>query len=120
MLDHVKKHQDDINKSIQNSIGGEPLSQEELEKSTTDFFEKGASKNPIGAIKTFGGREYVKTAAGWKYHGKGTGAKAQEHAKASGAHNSGAGHRNPADDTSKTPAERDAAREKKLKDGGAK
>lgn len=34
---------------------------------------------PIGTKKSFGGREYIKTASGWKYHGKGNGKKAQEH-----------------------------------------
>lgn len=35
---------------------------------------------PIGTRKTFGGREYIKTAEGWKYLGKGGGVKAKEHA----------------------------------------
>lgn len=35
---------------------------------------------PIGTKKSFGGKEYIKTDSGWKYLGKGTGAKAKEHA----------------------------------------
>lgn len=41
--------------------------------------EKGGSKAVLGEIRKFGGRDYIKTAEGWKFHGKGTGAKAQEH-----------------------------------------
>lgn len=46
-----------------------------------DYFEKGGKAAVMGEKRTFGGREYIKTADGWKFHGKGTGAKAQEHAK---------------------------------------
>jgi len=41
--------------------------------------QKGKEVAPIGTIKDMGGRNYIKTAQGWKYHGKGTGSKAQEH-----------------------------------------
>lgn len=44
-----------------------------------DRIEKGGSRAILGEIRKFGGRDMIKTAEGWKYHGKGTGAKAQEH-----------------------------------------
>lgn len=44
-----------------------------------DYLEKGGKRATIGEIRTFGGRDYIKTTAGWKFHGKGTGAK--EHQK---------------------------------------
>lgn len=44
-----------------------------------DRIEKGGSKAVLGEIRKFGGRDMIKTAEGWKYHGKGTGVKAQEH-----------------------------------------
>lgn len=42
--------------------------------------EKGGKRAMIGEKRTFGGREYIKTSNGWKFHGKGAGSKAQEHA----------------------------------------
>jgi hypothetical protein len=81
MYDHIRKHQEQINKGIASTIGGDALNQEELEKSADDFFEKGGKKAAIGEIKEFGGRSYIKTVDGWKYHGKGTGAKAQQHSQ---------------------------------------
>lgn len=56
------------------------LSSEELEKGAHDFLEKGGKRAVIGEKRTFGGREYIKTASGWKFHGKGTGEKAKGHA----------------------------------------
>jgi len=57
----------------------------ELAKETdTEVLEdivKGGRKAMIGEKRTFGGREYIKTVDGWKFHGKGTGSKAQEHVK---------------------------------------
>ncbi|MBJ7437026.1 MAG: hypothetical protein JHC54_15380, partial [Acinetobacter sp.] len=44
---------------------------------TLDIICKGGKKAFIGEIRKFGGREYIKTAQGWKFHGKGTGTKAQ-------------------------------------------
>lgn len=54
----------------------------ELEISKSEILDlvKGGKKAFIGEKRTFGGREYIKTSDGWKFHGKGTGAKAQEHA----------------------------------------
>ena len=50
-----------------------------LGQQTETDMEKGKTQHAIGAIKEFGGRQYIKTVSGWKYHGKGTGVKAQEH-----------------------------------------
>lgn len=52
----------------------------ELQKAEILDIEKGGKRALIGEKRTFGGREYIKTAEGWKFHGKGTGTKAQEHA----------------------------------------
>lgn len=57
----------------------ERVTDEELEKSADDFLEKGGKRAVIGEKRQFGGREYIKTANGWKFHGKGTGAKATQH-----------------------------------------
>lgn len=51
----------------------------ELTKSEILDIEKGGKRAMIGEKRTFAGREYIKTASGWKFHGKGTGSKAQEH-----------------------------------------
>lgn len=51
----------------------------ELQKSEITDLEKSGRAALIGEKRTFGGREYIKTANGWKFHGKGTGSKAQEH-----------------------------------------
>lgn len=83
-MNHVQQHLEEIKKSISNSFAGERLTIEELEKSASDYFEKAKAITPLGTIKEFGGRPYIKTNDGWKYHGKGTGAKAQEHAKSAG------------------------------------
>jgi len=50
-----------------------------------NILEKGrkGSGAPIGSLKLFGGREYIKTSSGWKYHGKGRGKKATEHRESS-------------------------------------
>lgn len=83
MLDHIRQRQDQIKKSISSSIGGVTLSDSVLEKAASDFFEKGGKGAVIGEIRTFGGRQYIKTHEGWKFHGKGTGKKAQEHKNSS-------------------------------------
>jgi hypothetical protein len=44
-----------------------------------DPLTKGGKRAVVGEIRTFGGREYVKTQDGWKFHGKGTGKKAKAH-----------------------------------------
>ena len=55
----------------------------ELQKSEITDLEKSGRAAFIGEKRTFGGREYIKTANGWKFHGKGTGSKAQAHVAAS-------------------------------------
>lgn len=51
----------------------------ELTKAEILDIEKGGKRAMIGERRTFAGREYIKTADGWKFHGKGTGSKAQSH-----------------------------------------
>jgi len=51
----------------------------ELTKAEILDIEKGGKRALIGEKRTFAGREYIKTTDGWKFHGKGTGAKAQSH-----------------------------------------
>lgn len=51
-----------------------------------DYLEKGGKRAMIGERRMFGGREYIKTATGWKFHGKGTGAKTKEHRDGAAAH----------------------------------
>lgn len=51
------------------SIGSKALTDEELEKSATDFFEKGR-KAAQGEVRKFGGKDYIKTANGWRIVGK--------------------------------------------------
>lgn len=51
-----------------------------------DLLEKGGKKAVIGETRVFGGREYIKTATGWKFHGRGTGAAAQQHIVEAGLH----------------------------------
>lgn len=47
-----------------------------------DNLQKGGKGAAIGTRKTFGGKEYIRSADGWKYVGKGTGAKAKAHVDA--------------------------------------
>lgn len=56
------------------------------ESTTGDSLEKGGKRAVIGEKREFSGRMYIKTAQGWKFFGKGTGSKAQDH------HNSAASH----------------------------
>lgn len=56
-----------------------------ISKAENDDLEKGRTVHPVGSIKEFGGRNYIKTPTGWKYHGKGTGVKAQAHAAEHGS-----------------------------------
>jgi hypothetical protein len=44
-----------------------------------DPLTKGGKRATLGEIRSFGGRDYIKTNDGWKFHGKGTGKKAQSH-----------------------------------------
>lgn len=79
MLDHIKQRRQQLADNIQSSYVGEQLTVPELEKAATDFFEKGGRGAGIGEIRKFGGRDYIKTPTGWKFHGKGTGTKTKAH-----------------------------------------
>ena len=74
-------HRQLIKSQIANSFKADSpqVTTEELEKSADDFLEKGGKRAVIGEKRQFGGREYIKTSAGWKFHGKGGGAKATAH-----------------------------------------
>lgn len=67
-------------KKIAKSFNTDPVL-DELRKMEILEIEKGGRRAQINEKRTFGGREYIKTKDGWKYYGKGTGSKAQEHAK---------------------------------------
>lgn len=81
MYNHVKQYQQNIKHGISSLLieDKDPIA---------DFFEKSDEGEPIGTVKKYGDRQYVKTAAGWKYKGKG-GSKTQENE----AHLKGGGHR---------------------------
>lgn len=92
---------DQINKALLNQLTqkigvmkGMQMSDEEIEKSfdkseldliekavIENDIEKGGTRAVLGEIRKFGGRDYIKTHDGWKFHGKGTGAKAQSEKK---------------------------------------
>lgn len=95
MLEHIKQRRQQLNDNIKSSYIGEYLTATELEKSATDFFEKGGRGANIGEIRKFGGREYIKTPTGWKFHGKGTGVKTKGHIEVSRSH----GKEEPKDDS---------------------
>lgn len=80
-FNHAHNKKAEIAQQIHNSYNTTSFEKSEennLEKSL-DELEKGGKRAYIGEIRTFGGREYIRTSQGWKYHGKGTGKKAQEH-----------------------------------------
>lgn len=58
----------------------------EISKAEEEDLEKGGKKAFIGETRTHGGREYIRTANGWKFHGKGTGKKAQQHKETAAGH----------------------------------
>lgn len=58
----------------------------ERRNATSDSIEKGGKAAFLGEIRAFGGRDYIKTIGGWKFHGKGTGRMAQERAKSAEIH----------------------------------
>jgi hypothetical protein len=70
----------------------EDMTIEKAQQIVNDTLEKGFKGGgaAIGTIKDMGGRNYIKTVTGWKYHGSGGGAKAAEHAV--GAGHVGVGH----------------------------
>lgn len=53
-----------------------------------DELIKGGKRAQIGELRTFGGRQYIKTADGWKFHGKGTGTKTKQHIENTKQHSS--------------------------------
>jgi len=55
-----------------------------VDQITADFLEKGGKRAVIGEIRSFGGRDHIKTANGWKFYGKGKGSKAKAHKESSG------------------------------------
>ena len=52
-----------------------------------NIIEKGGKRAQIGEIREFGGRTYIKTSDGWKFHGKGTGVKTKQHTESIKQHN---------------------------------
>lgn len=76
----------------------------EISKAEEDELEKGGKKAFIGETRIHGGREYIRTASGWKFHGKGTGKKAAEHKASAASHTK---------DAKITPEERAESTEKK-------
>jgi hypothetical protein len=82
-----KQHQELIKAQISSSFNQHTpqVTDQELEQSADSFLEKGGKRAVVGEKRMFGGREYIKTMQGWKFHGKGTGVKAQEHAAGSQA-----------------------------------
>lgn len=92
-----KEIEDDIHALIKKGEDEIGEIEDSLEKSVLDGLEreelldivKGGKKATVGEIRTFGGRDYIRTVSGWKFHGKGTGAKAQEHKNSAAAHNNG-------------------------------
>ena len=59
------------------------------EQQATEFLEKGGKRAQIGETRMYGGRQYIKTADGWKFHGKGTGAKTKQHIESTKQYSSG-------------------------------
>lgn len=94
---HIYNHTQKLRKQLRDSISGtENVDIIKSDISQLDYLEKGKKQGaPVGTIKDMGGRPYIKTAEGWKYHGKGEGAKAQENAASSGhaQFKVGAGHK---------------------------
>ncbi len=90
IFEHINQRRLQIQANIEKSINpafdialkiaSEGGTYEDFEKAIESEFEKGGKRAFLGEKRTFGGREYIKTVDGWKFHGKGTGIKAQEHA----------------------------------------
>jgi hypothetical protein len=80
----------EINKSraaqLLQSFASEDEIIQKSEENQLDLIEKAGPRAVIGEKRIMGGREYIKTATGWKYHGKGTGTTAQSHVAAAGVH----------------------------------
>lgn len=96
-FEQAHRRREQIKNNIEKSYNGNltPLTDEELEKAANDFFEKGGKRAVIGEKRMFGGREYIKTAQGWKFHGKGGGKKAKQHQEDTLEHHRKAGTKHP-------------------------
>lgn len=95
-MDHISQHQSELRARMvalyapsHIAFNEDTFIEKALGEDEKDLIQKGKPVAAIGTIKDIGGRPYMKTADGWKYHGKGTGAKAQEHAKGAKAHMGG-------------------------------
>lgn len=89
MYDNYQKHIQEQKARIAASYGvPTDITDSALIKSEVDELEKSGRGAPIGTKKLMGGRMYIKTHDGWKYHGQGTGHQAQQHV-ASTYHDSG-------------------------------
>lgn len=81
-----------VTDNLLKSYGIDQSSQQTIEKSddstTGDPLEKGGKRAVIGEKREFSGRMYIKTATGWKFFGKGTGSKAQDHHSSATSHDS--------------------------------
>lgn len=83
-MNHIQVHQALIRKQLSASyvavsdiiIGS---TDDIIIKGEEDELNKAKVTAQLGTIKKFGGRDYIKTTSGWKYHGKGGGEKAQDH-----------------------------------------
>lgn len=82
--EHNKKLAAQISSSYHNVV--DYVSNEEIQKAHESLsleekndLMKGKPAVPVGTKKDISGRTYIKTINGWKYFGKGTGTKAQEH-----------------------------------------
>lgn len=73
-MDHIQKHQEEQRARIANSYKSESImSEDELTKSANEYFEKGGKKANVGEVRKFGGKDYIKTASGWRPVGKNKG-----------------------------------------------
>jgi len=103
LIQQAAERREQLKNNIANSFN--PLNEQSIEqliKSEEDQFdwlEKGKRiRAVIGEKRTHGGREYIRTMDGWKYHGKGTGMKATAHRESSLSHHVEAGKSGDHDD----------------------
>jgi len=86
---HENLSKDDVVDIVEGLVRAKTINNENIfdDKVSKAFellgIEKARTIHPIGTVKKFGGRQYIKTSSGWKYYGKGTGQKAQQHHQAS-------------------------------------
>ena len=79
-----------------------------------DELIKGGKRAQIGELRTFGGRQYIKTADGWKFHGKGTGTKTKQHIENTKQHNSN--HTNEQSSSTKQDVKTQSSKQSKSTD----